>query len=287
MTESSIDLSNKKELTLFAEVMAAVLAHISNAQVLIVGAIARDLLLTYTHGLEIARGTTDLDFAMAVADWSEFEHIRESLIDTGEFKPARDGLHRLEYCNGIPVDIIPFDGVEEENRQIAWPPRRDLVMKVLGYREALAAAIKVRMPGDFEVNVVSLPALAIMKLVAWTERRHIAPRKDAYDLWLLLRSYSDAGNQKRLYDDAFHFMEAENFDYELAGARLLGSDARDVIDRSRDAIEGVAMLDSMLAPEAEPAGKLRLATEMSSQDPGRALETLTAFRRGFLRTGLP
>ena len=157
--------------------------------------------MTYTHGLEIARGTTDLDFAMAVADWSEFEHIRESLIGTGEFKPARDGLHRLEYCNGIPVDIIPFDGAEEEDRQIAWPPRRDLVMKVLGYREALAAAIKVRMPGDFEVNVVSLPALAIMKLVAWTERRHIAPRKDAYDLWLLLRSYSDAGNQKRVFKE--------------------------------------------------------------------------------------
>jgi predicted nucleotidyltransferase len=223
---------------------------------------------------------------MAVADWKEFEHIRENLIGSGEFKPVGDGLHRLMYRDQIPVDIIPFDGVEDKDRQITWPPRRDTVMKVLGYREALATAVKVRMPGDLMVNVVSLPALAIMKLVAWTERRHAAPKKDAYDLWLLLQSYLDAGNQERLHSDVLHFLESPNFDYELAGAWLLGSDARGVIERSHDVIECVAALESILMPETEPAGKLRLIAEMNPQDPAKALEMLTTFRRGFLRAGL-
>jgi predicted nucleotidyltransferase len=161
-----------------------------------------------------------------------------------------------------------------------------MVMKMLGYREASATAVKVRMPGDLIVNVVSLPALAIMKLVAWTERRHTAPKKDAYDLWLLLRNYSDAGNQERLYGDALHLVDAQNFDYESAGAWLLGSDARDVIERSLDATQGVSAMDRILASETESAGKLSLAAEMNSQDVAKALEMLTAFRQGFLRTGL-
>jgi predicted nucleotidyltransferase len=286
MTESSIDLSNRRELAIFAEVIAAVLAHASATQVLIVGATARDLLLTYGHGLEIARGTTDIDFAMAVADWAEFDRIRASLIESGEFKPAADGLHRLKHRNGIPVDIVPFDGVEDEDRQIAWPPQRDLVMKVLGYREALAAAVKVRMPGGFIVNVVSLPALAIMKLVAWTERRHTAPKKDAYDLWLLLRTYSDAGNQERLYSGDLHLLEVESFDYESAGAWLLGADARDVIERSHDPAEAVATLDGILAPEIDREGKLRLVADINPQDPAKALDVLAAFRQGFQRSHL-
>ena len=91
-------------------------------------------------------------------------------------------------------------------------------MTVVGYREALASAMDVKLPENQRVLVVSLPMLAVLKLVAWSERHTAAPRKDAADLLLILKNYLDAGNQQRLYEEAPHLLEDSNFDYERAGA---------------------------------------------------------------------
>jgi predicted nucleotidyltransferase len=121
MSGSSIDLTDKRELTPFADVIGAVLAQAGETPVLLVGAMARDFLLTYAYGIAIARGTADLDFAVAVSNWTLFAHIRERLIGTGDFTPRSKDLHRLVHRNGIPIDLIPFDGVEKnaENRMAA------------------------------------------------------------------------------------------------------------------------------------------------------------------------
>ena len=70
-------------------------------------------------------------------------------------------------------------------------------MSVWGFSEALVSALAVQLPGEEAVLVASLPALALLKLWAWEDRRYLT-RKDASDLWLLLRYYADAGNQDRL-----------------------------------------------------------------------------------------
>ena len=78
-------------------------------------------------------------------------------------------------------------------------------MTVVGYSEALACAIDVKLPQNQRVLVVSLPMLAVLKIVAWSERHTAAPRKDATDLLLILKNYLDAGKQQRLYDEAARF----------------------------------------------------------------------------------
>ena len=62
-----------------------------------------------------------------------------------------------------------------------------------------------------------------MKLIAWNENR---PKRatDALDLLHLIRNYLDPDNQSRLYMDHSDLIDADNFDYECAGARLLGRD---------------------------------------------------------------
>lgn len=60
--------------------------------------------------------------------------------------------------------------------------------------------------------------LAVLKVLAWSERRRIEPRKDASDLLLILQNYIDAGNSERLYAEAGQLFERHNFDYERAGA---------------------------------------------------------------------
>ena len=74
------------------------------------GAMARDVLLTHVYGLPVYRATADVDLAVAVKDWSEFEKTKAGLEAKGFARDAAlfHRLHRNEY----PVDIIPFDGVE-------------------------------------------------------------------------------------------------------------------------------------------------------------------------------
>jgi predicted nucleotidyltransferase len=61
-------------------------------------------------------------------------------------------------------------------------------MDVFGFREALATACDVVLPGGARTKVVSLAALVLLKLVCWNDRHYGAPRKDAHDLNLILHN---------------------------------------------------------------------------------------------------
>lgn len=103
------------------------------------------------------------------------------------------------------------------------------MMSVAGYKDALTTAIKVELEPALIISVASLPGIAILKLFAWADRER-ETSKDAIDLTSLLRGYSDAGNQSRIYEDqaAIAALEAAGYDVELAGAWLLGKDAAEM-----------------------------------------------------------
>jgi predicted nucleotidyltransferase len=186
--------------------------------------------MSHVFGIESRRATHDVDFAVALADWDSFNFLRNALLDSGDFAPAENRAHLMYYRPGehgkaFPLDLIPFGGLEEEAHQIAWPPDMSVVMNVTGYAEALASALEVDVGNGLVVPVVSIPALAVLKLLAWNDRG-LQDNKDAEDLFFLLQHYHEAGNHDRLYGDAFTLLETCEFDLETAGAALLGHDAR-------------------------------------------------------------
>jgi predicted nucleotidyltransferase len=161
-------------------------------------------------------------------------------------------------------------------------PHGDLVMNVLGFQEALKSSIDARLPFGRQVSVVSLPMLAVLKVLAWSERRTIAPGKDASDLMLVLQNYLDAGNSERLYSEAVHLLENPGFDYELAGAWLAGKDALEIVQQYRPKANRIEeILRSTLAGETDPNGQLRLIGELRAPDPERSRRALFAFLSGF------
>lgn len=189
----------------------------------VVGATARDLLLFHVFGIPATRATRDVDFAIAVESWDQFHGMRDALLATDEFVPSKLE-HRLFFkATDIPIDLIPFGGVAEDDT-IAWPPAKDTVMTVAGFEDAMAASIQVQVSATLMVPVVSLAALAILKIFAWTDRK--ASDKDALDLYRVISTYTDAGNEDRLYDPGSLHMEKFNYDPELAGAALAGEDSR-------------------------------------------------------------
>jgi predicted nucleotidyltransferase len=145
------------------------------------------------------------------------------LLATKEFVPSKVE-HRLYFNEtDIPIDLIPFGGVAEDD-MIAWPPARDTMMTVAGFEDAMAASVQVQVSPTLTVPVVSLAALAILKIFAWQDRK--TTDKDALDLYRVMSTYADAGNEDRLYDPDSPYMEKFNYDPEFAGAALAGEDSR-------------------------------------------------------------
>lgn len=191
-------------------------------------------------------------------------------------------VHKIYHRGHRQVDLIPFGGLEQPDGSIAWPPRGDEVMTVVGYREALASAIDVMLPEGQRVLVVSLPMLAVLKVLAWSERHTTAPRKDATDLLLILKNYLDAGQQQRLYDEAPHLLEKSNFDYERAGAWLAGRDAATAIQTDGAKQTRVhQMVFTILTKEVDPDGPLRLIGEVGGRDAENMRLVLAAFLSAF------
>jgi predicted nucleotidyltransferase len=208
-------------------------ARTLNLPYFLAGAMARDILLTHVYGINTGLATIDVDFGVAVDGWDEFKKIKTCLLETGLFNAAEKIEHRIYYRpaaskSGYPIDIIPFRGVETTPRTIAWPPERKIIMSVIGYEEALAAAEQVKIDDTLTVPIASLPGLALLKLFAWQDR-HAETPKDALDIAMLFRHYSAAGNQDRLFNDEMPLLEAVEFDHDLASPRLLGKDVRQIV----------------------------------------------------------
>lgn len=284
MARSSLDLSDRAVLRPLAELLAAVRAAAGDVSLLLIGAAARDLLLVHAHGIHPERATEDTDVALAVGSWSDFQRLREALLRSGEF--TADGRpHRL-WRRDQRLDIVPFGGVERSDRSIEWPTEAGEVMNVAGLAEALATAVAVPLPGGVSIDVASLPALIVLKIWAWKDRRYVAPGKDASDIWMLLRYYADAGNQDRLYGEEGEALAAYAFDLEQAGAWLLGKDARQVLAHGPDPRRSLESLDAILRPEIDADGALRLVTQMPPGDRDRQLLLLTAFCAGLFETSV-
>lgn len=212
------------------------------------GAMARDIVLTHVFGVQTSRATLDVDFAIAVENWQQFNTVKERLVASGLFNFSENAAQRIYYRlqedgDGYPVDIIPFRGVEEPTHTIAWPPDMKTIMNVIGYEEALASAIHVAIEPELIIPIASLPGLALLKLFAWRDRYNFTPR-DAQDLVIISRGYHDAGNLDRLYGEEFGVLETVEYDVDLASPRLLGKDAR-IIANSATLSQATTLLNDV------------------------------------------
>jgi predicted nucleotidyltransferase len=190
----------------------------------IVGATARDILLEVHYGIESKRATVDIDIAVFIENWDQFNHLKDELIGAADFTPTRD-IQRLLFKKRLPVDIVPFGGVAEKGDLLEWPPDGSFKMSVMGFRECFQHAVEVKISDhpELSVNVVSLPGLAILKLISWDENI-VRRQKDASDLVFIIRNYLDAGNLERLFEEAPDIVDSSDYDYEAGSARLLGRD---------------------------------------------------------------
>jgi predicted nucleotidyltransferase len=94
-----------------------------------------------------------------------------------------------------------------------------------------------------------------------------------------MKNYMDAGNQERLVDEHADLTDDDDFDYVLAGARLLG---RDVAEMLRPATKTEIL--SLLNRETGEQDRYRLVEDMmsgsTSENFEEVLELLETFKKG-------
>jgi predicted nucleotidyltransferase len=249
------------------------------------GAMARDLILLHVFGKDTGRATRDLDLGICIDEWNKLAAFKASLIHGGNFTEQKKVAHRLTYRQalnsfGIPVDLLPFGGVENANATIAWPPDMDIVMNVAGFADAYASTLQLEISPGFLVPVTSLPSLAVLKLIAWRDR-HLKTEKDATDFLLIARHYEDAGNFDRLYDTEPALLEAAGFDPKIAGAMLLGKDAAEICLPETAKQIAAILIDPALCQRL--VDQMLRNTLSSGEDTGSAIaaQCLDAFKSGF------
>ncbi|RDJ99075.1 nucleotidyl transferase AbiEii/AbiGii toxin family protein [Paraburkholderia lacunae] len=272
----------------------ALLRHVRDAadrrgtDFVVAGATARDIVLWHVHGVRAERATRDIDVAVCAISWEAHGDLVGELEATGLFKADSKAQQTLVFRDpadgwALPLDLVPFGDLEAPAGSIAWPPKGDFVMNVLGFREAVDHAIAIDLGDNLAVPVVTLPALTLLKVLAWHDRR-TRKNTDASDLLLVLRSYFRAANEERIWEAAADLLVEYGYNVDLAASALLGREARQ--------IALPATLDAVTAILADEASYETLRRDMLARAAAQLLDdfadasdkTLAAFRHGFLAT---
>lgn len=211
----------------------AQLADRSDIEFLVVGAMARDMILDCGFGIPVGRATRDIDFGIRVADWDEFERLVQLLKNNNWHCPDKQ-QHRFVHECGIPIDLIPFGAIESDEGEVRWPPHFNEALSVIGFADAYADSwqIRIRQAPSLDVQVASPAGQALLKLVAWRDRGFVRGGRDATDLRLLMERYLDLDNVARVAEDYTDWLD-DDFDYALVGAKLLGADVIQCISNTQ------------------------------------------------------
>jgi predicted nucleotidyltransferase len=154
-------------------------------------------------------------------------------------------------------------------------------MNVTGFKNALNDTILVHLADQLDVRFVSLPGMAVLKLIAWQERHNEFPTKDAPDIAPLLRYYSEAGNDERLYGQHADLIQAADFDFEMAGARMLGRDMAAIMTaQTKETV--LKILDVHTNPDGNDHLILAISRCIPGRDYEKSLNLLQNLKKGIL-----
>lgn len=218
------------------------LVHIVNSldlPIILVGAGAR--LLIFDQKFGEGRGTKDWDVAISIDSWKTYQNLRSFLTtgDSPKFKSTNIPHKFIHIATDIEVDIVPFGAISEPNQEIIWSDSGN-PMSVSGFDEALLHA-KPILIDDFEIQVVDTPALIVLKIFAWSDRRE-RTNKDLEDIDFILSKYED---DERVYAELANELADGVVDFLDANIYLLGQDIHNILQaRTLSALD--ALLSTLI-----------------------------------------
>ena len=198
-----------------------------NSEFYIIGATARDIIISGIHNQEVRRKTADLDIAIAIPDWSKFQEISDSIEQIEGFYKSRKQKQRFYYKRDSKLDIVPFGEIARADNSIYWPPEETHAMSVIGFTQVAKHTLDVAIDGRLIVKIASLPSIFLLKLAAWRDR-NMETDKDAEDMAFLITVYLEI-NMGRAAANHYDVFEHEPFSSFHTGATLMGRDMKFIL----------------------------------------------------------
>ena len=202
----------------------------------VVGASARDIALRLLKVGNAPRRTLDLDVAVALQNWKQYEELAQILLQN-RFTKAKE-KQRFYYLgvdgrNKFEVYIVPF-GTIAEKEQVAWPPEGSPVMSVRCFEDVMRYADNVQIEEDYTFKIASLSGQFLIKLDTWQDR-HLRTKKDATDMVFILQNIYVAYALSHEALPAEIAIDAEHFDVVVAGAEWIASELKNILlDEHKD-----------------------------------------------------
>ncbi len=246
---------------------------------LVIGATARVMLLEKVYGLPAGLATQDIDFAVQVGDCDHYQELRELILSNGSIEAGRPAIHRFKLDEGMIFDLVPYGGVENNEKQISWPPDGDVVMPVRGFTDANENAVHVEVNKKILVPVVSPQGLFSLKLYSWKERHTDHPGRDAKDIGYIIHHIESLYPADTLFDKYESSVEAADYVIPLAGLFQLGKDTAVMLqDEEKQFLS--TLLNDELGQQSDSAlcRELRKYSNMNSIS--ETLKALEFFSRG-------
>lgn len=246
---------------------------------LVIGATARVMLLEKVYGLPAGLATQDIDFAVQVGDWNHYQELRELILSNSSIEAGRPAIHRFKLDEGMVFDLVPYGGVENNEKQISWPPDGDVVMPVRGFAGANENAVHVKVNGKISVPVVSPQGLFALKLFAWKERHTDHPGRDAKDIGYIIRHLEAIYPADMLFSEYEKSVESADYVIPMAGLFQLGKDIATMLQHEETQFLSTLLKDELVQQDDSAlCRELQKYSNMSSID--ETLNALDFFNRG-------
>lgn len=238
-------------------------------RVLLIGAMARQLVFDGRYDIPIHRATLDIDAVVRSESWDAYDALVEVLA-RNDFTRRSD--HSFPYRNGEQIDLLPFGGVADDAGNLIWPGS-GRAMSLAGLETAEAHSEGIDHAG-MEVRVASLPSLVALKLYAFRDR-FAYTEKDLGDLLHVLSNASEALAERACVELG---EELADLDDEQVGPYLLGRDLAGITgDEEREVLLEIIASRILDAPEYRALNRA-----MRGNRVGEAVALFEAFREGLV-----
>lgn len=242
----------------------------------LIGAFAREVTFDRRISHRSPRATRDIDTAVRIAGWAEFEELAAALSASGAFRRTERAGLKFVHRNGTEVDLLPYGAIADRDADatLRWPNDPTRKMSLAGFAMLDAHAVDADLGGVI-LPVADLCDLVALKLFAFDDRGN-QTIKDLEDLAFIVEHATEA-----LHDRVFEDLDAEALidrPYEDYGALLLGRDLRDRFDdTTRERLAAIVRRAARRVPS--------LPGVFRASSPGRTddlLERFSALEAGIL-----
>ena len=210
----------------------------------VIGATARDIIMEL-HDEQSGRLTYDLDIAITINDWSQWDAVEAGIVRLANFKKDKTQQQRFIYKDKFSLDIVPFGEIMKESNKIFWPPDESFAMSVLGFDAVNETSLKIKVDEEIEIKVASLCGIFILKIFAWKDR-HYKNNKDADDIGFILANYLEIHRESSL--EHYDIVYPENHTVLTGGGSMLGIHVAEVLC---DYLEVKQAMIDILKPELD------------------------------------